>query len=346
MPSLPGFEADFNISSGTNADQKANFISYVYLGAGVGAALSFFLNDRIGRLWSYRLYMAVWVVGQLVATLSRGRVGALYAARIVSGLGIGALTVMGPMAIVEVAPTEIRGLLAVWFSVAMLLGLTASVFTVYGVYIHVAAGRLQYQVVFFAPALFAALLVGVSFLLYESPRWLFIAGRDDEAVRTIVTLRGLPAENPRVSAEIADIRAQITKEHEAFGPHPGFLVLCKDAFLVPANLRRVQQALVCYALAQLSGANSVTSYLTTILSLLGLGGGTERSLFMTGMYSMSKFFYTLIASFFFIDALGRRRSLFTGITIQMLSDLYLGVVSRGLPASPYMSRLVASQPHH
>lgn len=343
VPSLPGFEDDFNITSGTNAYEKANFISYVYLGAGAGAALSFFINDRIGRLWSYRLYVLVWIIGQIIATFSMGHIGTLYAARIVSGLGIGALTVMGPMAIVEVAPTEIRGLLAVWFSVAMLLGLTASVFTVYGVFIHVAASRLQYQIVFFAPAIAAALFIAVSFFMYESPRWLFIVGRDDQAVETIVTLRGLPAESPRVSGEIADIRAQINKERGAFGPNPGFLTLCKDAFLVPANLRRVQQALVCYALAQLSGANSVTSYLTTILGLLGLGGGTERSLFLSGMYSMSKFFYTLIASFFFIDALGRRRSLFTGITIQMLSDLYLGIVRFAFYLNLYPGRLITNE---
>lgn len=325
VPSLPGFEAEFGLSSGTNANEKANFISFVYIGAGIGAALSFLTNDRIGRLWSFRLYMLVWVIGQIIATFSMGHLGTLYAARIVSGLGIGALTVSGPMAIVEIAPTEIRGLLAVWFSVAMLLSLTVSVFTVYGVYLNVAAGRLQYQIVFFAPCVMAAILVMVSFLAYESPRWLFIAGKDDDACETLVSLRGLPIENPRVSSELASIKAQVEKEHETFGRNPSLLVVCREAFLVPSNLRRVQQCLISFGLAQLSGANSVTSYLTTILSLLGLGGGTSKSLFLSGMYSMAKFFYTLIASFFFIDALGRRRSLFTGITIQMLSDIYLGV---------------------
>lgn len=65
--------------------------------------------------------------------------------------------------------------------------------------------------------------------------------------------------------------------------------------------------------------------LIQILGMIGVSGGTTKSLFLSGMYSMAKFFFTLIASFFFIDALGRRRSLFTGITIQMISDLYLGV---------------------
>lgn len=68
----------------------------------------------------------------------------------------------------------------------------------------------------------------------------------------------------------------------------------------------------------------MTSYLVPILTMLGVGGSTDRNMFLTGMYSMSKFFYTLIASFFFIDALGRRKSLFIGITIQMISDIYVG----------------------
>ncbi|KAI3556444.1 hypothetical protein CABS03_03505 [Colletotrichum abscissum] len=325
VPSLPGFQKDFGITSATNPTQVSNFISFVYIGAGIGAGLSFFLNDRIGRMRSYRLYMTIWIIGQIIATVSMGNIGALYFARIVSGMGIGALTVTGPVSIVEIAPTEIRGLLAVWFSVAMLLSLTVSVFIVYACFIHVAVGRLQYQIVFFSPTIVMAILIAASFLLYESPRWLFIARRDDEAIQNLTALRGLPVDHPRMATEIEDIKDQISKEEDKFGRNPGFVLLVKDAFLVPSNLRRVQQAVLSYALAQLSGANSVTSYLVPILSMLGLGGGTARSLFLSGMYSMAKFFFTLIASFFFIDALGRRRSLFTGITIQMISDLYIGV---------------------
>lgn len=110
VPSLPGFQRSFGITSGANAAQISNFVSFVYLTAGVGAGLSFFINDRIGRLWSLRLYMAIWITGQLIATFSGGQLGALYTARFVSGLGIGPLTVTGPVSIVEIAPYEIRGL--------------------------------------------------------------------------------------------------------------------------------------------------------------------------------------------------------------------------------------------
>ncbi|KAJ8117059.1 hypothetical protein OPT61_g1659 [Boeremia exigua] len=328
IPSLHGFQRDFGITSGANASQISNFISFVYLTAGIGAGLSFFINDRIGRLWSLRLYMTIWIIGQLVATFSSGKLAVLYTARFISGLGIGPLTVTGPMSIVEIAPYEIRGLLTTWFSVAMLLSLTVSCFVVYASFLHIAVGRLQYQVVWFLPCIIIAAIIGLSFFaMSESPRWLMLVGRQDEALDTLVALRGLPASHPYVAREFSEIRNQIESEHAKYGDAAGggIKTVLRETFLVPANLRRVQQACMSYILAQLSGANSVTSYLVPILALIGVGGSTDRSMFLTGMYSMAKFFYTLIASFFFIDALGRRKSLFIGITIQMISDIYIGV---------------------
>ncbi|KAK9421264.1 putative Major facilitator superfamily (MFS) profile domain-containing protein [Seiridium unicorne] len=325
VPSLPGFQEYFGISSGSNAKLISNYVSIVYIGCGVGACLSFFINDRIGRLWSLRLYMSVWIIGQLVATFAPNLAG-LYASRIISGLGIGPLTVLGPMSIVEIAPTEMRGLLAAWFSVAMLMSLFVAVFCVYGVFTTMAVSRLQYQVVWFSPTVFLFLCIVASFFLSESPRWLALVDRHGEALKTLADLRGLPEDHPRVQAEMHEILASIGDEASGDKSQGhGFMAIVKETFLIPSNLRRVQQVLVSYALAQLSGANSVTSYLVPILTLMGLGGGTTRSLFLSGMYSMAKFFFTLMASFFFIDALGRRKSLLLGATIQMISDIYIGV---------------------
>ena len=231
--------------------------------------------------------------------------------------------VTGPMSIVEIAPNEIRGLLTAWFVVAMGLSLVSSVFCVYGVYLHIPASRLQYQVVFFSPCIFMFVVNIGSFLACESPRWLVLVGRREEAMKSLVRLRGMPTNHPRVRGEIHDIETSIEKSRMESGD--SILGVMRETFLVPSNLRRVQQTLVSYALAQLSGANSVTSYFVPILTLMGVGGGTTRNLFLTGMYGMSKLFFSLIASFFFIDALGRRKSLFVGITLQMLSDIFISV---------------------
>ncbi|KAL4928577.1 general substrate transporter [Aspergillus undulatus] len=297
-----------------------------------GAALSFFINGRVGPRWSFRIYALIWIIGQLIAVGAQGNIVTMYAARIIVGFGIGPLTAIGPIALVEIAPAEIRGLLTSWFSVAMLMSLFVAAFTVYGCFVHMASSTLQWQIPFFTVALFMALAILASFFIYESPRWLFLAGRDEEATETLVLLRGLPFGSPRVQSELEEIRASIVKERAAFGSAStyslkGLRAVLKETFLVKANLRRTQQASISYALAQLSGANSITAYLVPVLGMVGIKGDTAYSLFVTGMYSMSKFF-TLIASFFFVEAIGRRNSLFLGITVQMISDTYIASLSR------------------
>lgn len=330
VPSLPGFQNHFGISSGSDAGAIKNFVSLVYIGDAAGAALSFFINDRIGRLWSFRLYCCIWFLGQVIA-IATPNVAGLYASRIITGLGIGALSVTSIMSIVEIAPAEIRGLLAAWFSVGMGIGLMVSDFCVYGVQLHIAPSRLQYQVVWFAPCIFMFLWCVASFFLCESPRWLLLRDRHDEALQALVHLRRLPATHPRVQHELQAMTEAIRSETEIQSSaindnSPSKVVsIAKEVFTVPANIRRLQQALILYVFPQLSGGNSITNYFIPVLKIVGVDGDSTYHLFLTCMYALSKFFFSLFASFIFIDVLGRRNSLFIGISLQMLSDIYIGV---------------------
>lgn len=328
MPSLQGFQQHFGIGS-DSAGSSRNFISLVYIGDALGAALSFLFNDRIGRLMSFRLYTTVWIIGQLIAVTSPGAV-ILYLSRVVSGLGIGALSVTGTISIVEIAPAEIRGLLTAWYSVCMGIALMISTFCVYGVQLHIEASRFQYQVVMLAPCVFMSIWLVASFFLCESPRWLLLSGDDKKAVETLVRLRCLPIGHPRVQEEYGGIKESIQTESGASGGFSSpsdsdFLSIAKETLTVPSNLRRVQQVLVLYMLPQLSGGNSVTNYFIPILKIAGVAGDSAQNLFLNCMYTLTKFVFSLLASFFFIDILGRRTSLFTGVTLQMLSDIYLAV---------------------
>ncbi|KAH6989673.1 general substrate transporter [Ilyonectria sp. MPI-CAGE-AT-0026] len=327
ITSLPGFQQYFNIDS--SAKDMRNFIAIIYIGYAVGAALSFFINDRIGRVWSWRLYASLWILGQMVHVSAPGW-PALYAARIISGMGIGSLSVMGPMSIVEIAPREIRGLLTAWYVVAMGISLFVAIFCVYGVFLHVPASRLQYQIVWFSPCVFMALCIVASFFLCESPRWLLLVNRREEGIKTLVKLRGLPLDHPRVREELQEIESSLrafTGDHDVGAEYkrPTFLEVIKETFTVRSNLRRLQQTLISFALAQLSGANSITSYFIPIMEIIGYGTKVTDSMFLSGMYGLAKFFFSLIASFFLIDTLGRRKSLFLGITLQLVSHIYIGI---------------------
>ncbi|KAH7128928.1 general substrate transporter [Dactylonectria macrodidyma] len=324
ISSLPSFQEHFGVSSGAKADEIRDLVSLVYIGQAIGAALSFFVNDRLGRRWSYRLYILVWIIGQLVAIFTPGLAG-LYASRIICGSGIGSLSVIGPMSLVEISPGEIRGLLTAWFVVFMGLGLFCGTFTVYACYSQLPPIRLQYQTVWFVPCIVMVLAAGATFFLYESPKWLMMQDRHDEAIEALCAFRDLPPDHDRIQNEIRDIRADIAKSRGESGGSSSVLSVLKELFTVGSNLRRLQQTLVAYALAQMSGANSVTSYFMPIMSILGISGGVKRSMFLSGMYGFAKLAFSLLASCFFIDTLGRRKSLIIGISCQMLSHTYLGV---------------------
>ncbi|KAL0943098.1 uncharacterized protein CTRU02_200984 [Colletotrichum truncatum] len=331
VPSLKGFSDQFSIKSGSNAESVRSFVALVYIGDAIGAGLSFFLNDRVGRRWAYRCYTAVWISGYITLVSSRTVTG-LYASRIIAGIGIGALSVSSPMSIIEIAPPEIRGLLGAWYTVCQGLGLMTSNFCIYGIQLHVAASRLQYQIAYCAPIIFMSTLVVASFFIPESPRWLILADRHDDAKAALVRLRRLPEDHPRVEDEMREIveslRGETELNNHSLSSFHSIGVIVRETFTTKANLRRLQQVLVLYALPQLSGGNSFTNYFIPILKIVGAYESSTHGLLLNGLYGMSKFFFSLIVSFFLIDVVGRRGSLLLGISIQLSANIYLSVYTK------------------
>ncbi|KAJ4237560.1 hypothetical protein NW757_013261 [Fusarium falciforme] len=286
---LQSFKRQYDLDSELDSETIENLVSFVNIGAGVGAFLSFFLNDKLGRKQSMRLYQTIYITGALVSCFSYGSVGALYFGRIFEGLGIGACTVVGPMALAEIAPKTIRGFMTLWFNMAMLLAQGLGIFVVYGCSVHISGALdLQSQVPWFAQTFAPFIGIACSFFIVKSPRWLAIRCREGEALTALCTLRGLPAET----------------------------------FLVRSNFRRVQLTVIAYILAQFSGANSVTNYLPTVFGLIGVTGRNTK-IYSSGLYAVAKLVCTIAASLFFVDMMGRRKSLLIGVTVQMFCHSYL-----------------------
>lgn len=59
-----------------------------------------------------------------------------------------------------------------------------------------------------------ALILGIGMIFYpDSPRWLLMQERDENAFKALSKLRRLPADNPSLVAEALDIRASIMLEN-------------------------------------------------------------------------------------------------------------------------------------
>lgn len=196
------------------------------------------------------------------------------------------------------------------------------IFVVYGCNLHISSSNvLQYQVPWFVQTFVPAIAIAMSFFIVESPRFLAIRNRPREALAALIKLRDLPEDHPYLKQEYSEIMAQINNENMHFGDQ-SFKAVVKETFCVRSNLRRVQLTIIAYILAQFSGANSITNYLPTIFGLVGVQGSGAK-IYSTGFYSLAKLICCVAASLVFVDVLGRRKSLLSGISIQMLCHAYL-----------------------
>lgn len=266
--------------------------------------------------------MTIYAIGNLIETFAYGSLPVLYIGRLVAGAGIGALTVVGPMSIVEIAPATTRGLMALWFNVCVLSSQMLGIFVVFGCNLHIDPKlNLQYQIPFFVQCFVPAIGIAMSFFFYESPRWLCLRGRNDEAFEALKSLRGLDHDHTYLQDEWQRMSTQIAHEQAEYGDQT-YLSLFRETFCVRSNLRRVQLTVFAYILAQFSGANSVTNYLPEIFGIIGVKS-TSVKVYASGLYALAKVVCCIAASLFLVDVIGRRKSLMIGITIQMLCHSYL-----------------------
>jgi hypothetical protein len=171
--------------------------------------------------------------------------------------------------------------------------------------------------------MFAGLIFTLSFFARESPRWLIKVGRHEEALTNLARLRQLPADHPYITSEVIDINDQLNREREAtmgttwLGP-------IRELFSSKANLYRLQLSVMSQILGQWSGANSITIYAPQYFAMMGTTGQHEK-LFATAIFGVVKFISAMLCAFFLIDKIGRKRSLTTGITLQLVAMLYMAI---------------------
>jgi sugar porter (SP) family MFS transporter len=315
---------DPNKSESEIANLEGNISSMVQIACVGGALIAFAITDRIGRVWALRELCLIWIVGVILQITSNGKLGQLYAGRFIAGLGIGQSAVVGPTYLVEIAPRSIRGLCTCIFSGNVYLGIVLSYFANWGASLHISdSSNNQWIVPITLQIIFGGIILLLSVFAIESPRWLLSMGAFEHAEANMVKLRGLPASHPYVMTELQDIREQIEREGEAtmgtsfFGP-------LRELLFIPSNLYRLGLGVMVQFLGQWSGANSITLYAPQYFSLLGVSGQNEK-LYATCILGVVKFAASWACALFLVDRIGRKRSLYSGIIIQLLSMLYISL---------------------
>ncbi|CAK3980862.1 related to quinate transport [Lecanosticta acicola] len=317
---------DPSLSKTEQANLLSNITSMVQLGSIGGALFAFFITDRIGRLWATRQLCVVWVIGIAIflAASSNGSIGMVYAGRFVAGLGIGQTTVVAPLYLAEVAPKFTRGFCVCMFSGCVYLGIMLGYFASWGSSIHISnTSQLQWVIPNLMHIYFATIIFVTSFFAIESPRWLVKVGDHEKASRNMSRLRNLPEEHWYVQSELLDINDQLEREREATrGAH--WSGVLKELVTDKANRYRLMLSIMSQLLGQWSGANSITIYAPEYFEMAGQTGQNEK-LFATAIFGIVKFVSALLCALFLIDFIGRKKSLMTGISLQIISMLYMAI---------------------
>ena len=330
-----------NLSSSQLANLKSNITSMVQLGAIGGTIIAVYTVDKFGRIRALQGVCVLWIVAAIIQITSHD-VGQLYAGRFLEGLAIGQTTTIGPNYLSEVAPKAIRGLCGCIFAGAVYFGIMLGYFANYGTAIHIESGRNQWVYPTMVKIILAGLIFIGSFVFcIESPRWFMRVGNPERAAENLSKLRHLPVDHPYILGEISDINEQIeTEKREVEGT--SIWAMMKEIVAVPSvRFRFFGLAVTSQLLGQWSGANAITIYSPQLFALAGVKGQIP-TLKMTAILGVVKFVSAYLSAFFLIDFLGRRRSLYCGITLQMICILYFALYLTIVPQAENTGAVLTS----
>ncbi|KAJ5798609.1 Major facilitator superfamily domain general substrate transporter [Penicillium pulvis] len=336
------FQKYIDYSSYSKVEQtniKANVSAMVQIGSVGGALFAFLVCDRIGRLWATRQLCVLWIVGIAIFMGNNGSLGAVYAGRFIAGLGVGQTVVVAPVYLAEIAPASIRGLCTCVFTGFVYLGIVLAYFANYGCQVNIGdTTHKRWEIPTSLHIMFAGLIFLLSFLQFESPRYLVKQGQTEEAITNLARIRNLPTDHDYVIREFAAIEAAHQAELEAtMGSGP--IGIIKETFLVPSNLYRVYLTFMAQILSQWSGAGSITVYATDLFKLLGISGNNEN-LLVTAIFGIIKLIAAVICALFLVDVIGRKRALLLGITLQAISMIYVAGFLTAVPEMGIVSNFV------
>ena len=154
---------------------NARFISATFVGMVIGAAAAGWLGDRYGRRFTYQFNLAVFGAASFACALAPN-MGWLIAARLVSGVGLGAEIVVGYATLLEFIPPGHRGRWGALLSLLTNFGLFASTLVSWMV-----IPAFGWRPMFVIAGLGAFFVLWLRKTMPESPRWLAAQGRMAEA---------------------------------------------------------------------------------------------------------------------------------------------------------------------
>ncbi|KAF7807225.1 inositol transporter 1-like [Senna tora] len=288
---------------------QETIVSMALVGAIIGAAAGGWINDVFGRKKATLLADVIFAIGAIIMAVAPDPY-VLIVGRLFVGVGVGIASVTAPVYIAEASPSEIRGGL-VSTNVLMITGGQFLSYLLNLAFTEVPGTWRWMLGVSGVPAIVQFFLM---LFLPESPRWLFIKDRKNEAVVVLTKIY----DYARLEDEVDFLTAQYEQESQRRS-NIRYLDVFKSkeirlAFLVGAGLQAFQQ---------FTGINTVMYYSPTIVQMAGFHSNQLAlllSLIVAGLNAAGT-----ILGIYLIDHAGRKKLALSSLAGVFVSLIILAV---------------------
>ncbi|XP_054799964.1 probable polyol transporter 4 isoform X2 [Prosopis cineraria] len=268
-------------------------------------------SDAIGRKWTIALAAAVFQTGGAVMALAPS-FKVLMIGRLLAGVGIGFGVMIAPVYIAEISPAIARGSLTsfpeIFINLGILLGYISN-YVFSGLPAHI-----SWRVMLGVGLLPSVIIAVALFVIPESPRWLVVQNRIDEARMVLSKINESDKEAEEKLAEI-QVAAGIANAEK----YESQAVWKELLYPSPPVRRMLITGCGIQIFQQVTGIDTTVYYSPTIFKNAGITGNTQL-LAATVAVGFTKTMFILVA-IFLIDKLGRKPLLFVS-TIGMTVCLF------------------------
>ena len=225
--------------------------------------------------------------------------------RIVGGIGVGLASMLSPMYIAEIAPANIRGKLVSWNQFAIIFGMLVVYFVNYFIARQGSENWLNtvgWRWMFASETIPAGLFLFFLFFVPETPRFLVMKERPEEALSILKKLSGVA----RAEKVLVDIKESLNEKNAPWLSYGGLLIVI---------------GILLSVFQQFVGINVVLYYAPEIFR--NMGSATDTALLQTIIVGAINLTFTVLA-INTVDKFGRKPLMIIGALGMAVSMFLLG----------------------
>ncbi|XP_014259104.1 facilitated trehalose transporter Tret1-like [Cimex lectularius] len=264
-------------------------VSFLYLGNLMSPMPAGMLMDRLGRKRSLSILSVIPLTSWTIIYFANASY-MLYIARFLSGMWSGIVTTIAPMYLAEISEPRIRGALSTFVQLMINLGV---------VFEYIVGPSVSYHLLAVISGAIPLIFVVTFWFIPESPYWLVMVGKKDEACRSLAWLRGYNSPDC-VKEEMEIIEKNVIKE--MCNKHT-----MKDLIATSGNRKALIIVEMLAILQRMSGISALIAYTSTTLPPQGAGMlGRNDCVIVMGMVWVASVFIAMVL----VDSWGRKPLLF------------------------------------